>query len=527
MLFARTRLPVTRLAMSTSKRTLTTKTLPTQEEYDVCVIGGGPGGYVSAIKAAQLGLKTVCVESRGTLGGTCLNVGCIPSKALLHSSHLYEEALHDFKQHGIIVDNVSVDMEQMQKSKNEAISGLTQGIEKALFKKYGVDYVKGKGKITGATQVSAELLEGGNQTIEAKNILIATGSEPTPLPPVPVDNDGQKIVDSTGALELKEIPKKMAVVGGGVIGLEMGSVWRRLGTEVHVIEFLDNIIPGTDLEITKAFLRTLKKQGMKFKLKTKVTKSEVLADDGGVKLTTEPSKGGDEKEETYDVVLVSTGRRPYTEGLGLESMGIEMDRLGRVVTDEHFQTNIPSIYAIGDVIDGPMLAHKAEEEGKYSAGCKPVIYIISCSNNSTLPPTVGIAAIEHIAGLGGHINYETIPGVIYTYPEVATVGKTEENLKEEGIEYNKGVFPFQANSRARTVHQADGMVKILSEKETDRIVGIHIVASNAGEMIAEGVLGMEYGASSEDIARTCHAHPTLSEAFKEAAMATYDKPIHF
>lgn len=501
MLFARTRINTSARLLTKSRRALTTATAPTSEEYDVCVIGGGPGGYVSAIKAAQLGLKTVCVESRGTLGGTCLNVGCIPSKALLHSSHLYEEALHDFKQHGIIVDNVSVDMEQMQKSKNEAITGLTQGIEKALFKKYGVDYVKGKGKITGGNQVSAELNEGGNQTITAKNILIATGSEPTPLPPVPVDNEGQKIVDSTGALELKEIPKKMAVVGGGVIGLEMGSVWRRLGTEVHVIEFLDNIIPGTDLEITKTFLRTLKKQGMKFKLKTKVTKSEVLADDAGVKLTTEASAGGKEKEEVYDVVLVSTGRRPYTEGLGLESMGIEMDRLGRVVTDEHFKTNIPSIYAIGDVIDGPMLAHKAEEEG--------------------------IAAIEHIAGLGGHINYETIPGVIYTYPEVATVGKTEENLKEEGVEYNKGVFPFQANSRARTVHQADGMVKILSEKETDRIVGVHIVASNAGEMIAEGVLGMEYGASSEDIARTCHAHPTLSEAFKEAAMATYDKPIHF
>ena len=501
MLFAtRARINTARL-LTKSRRALTTTTTPTSEEYDVCVIGGGPGGYVSAIKAAQLGLKTVCVESRGTLGGTCLNVGCIPSKALLHSSHLYEEALHDFKQHGIIVDNVSVDMEQMQKSKNEAITGLTQGIEKALFKKYGVEYVKGKGKITGANQVSTELNEGGNQTIEAKNILIATGSEPTPLPPVPVDNEGQKIVDSTGALELKEIPKKMAVVGGGVIGLEMGSVWRRLGTEVHVIEFLDNIIPGTDLEITKTFLRTLKKQGMKFKLKTKVTKSEVLTDDAGVKLTTEASAGGKEKEEVYDVVLVSTGRRPFTEGLGLESMGIEMDRLGRVVTDEHFKTNIPSIYAIGDVIDGPMLAHKAEEEG--------------------------IAAIEHIAGLGGHINYETIPGVIYTYPEVATVGKTEENLKEEGVEYNKGVFPFQANSRARTVHQADGMVKILSEKETDRIVGVHIVASNAGEMIAEGVLGMEYGASSEDIARTCHAHPTLSEAFKEAAMATYDKPIHF
>ena len=483
-----------------SARTFVSATNAAGEQYDVCVIGGGPGGYVSAIKAAQLGLKTVCVEGRGTLGGTCLNVGCIPSKALLHSSHLYEEALHGFKQHGINVENVTVDIEQMQKSKNEAISGLTMGIEKALFAKYGVEYVKGYGKITGATQVSAELTEGGNKTIDAKNILIATGSEPTPLPPVPVDNEGMKIVDSTGALEINEIPKKMAVVGGGVIGLEMGSVWRRLGTEVTVVEFLDTIIPGTDQEITKTFLRILKKQGMKFKLKTKVTASEVQPN-GQVKLTMEPSKGGDAKEDEFDVVLVSTGRRPYTKGLGLEDMGIATDKLGRVVVDEHFKTNVPSIFAIGDVIAGPMLAHKAEEEG--------------------------IAAIEHIAGLGGHINYETIPGVIYTHPEVATVGKTEEELKEAGIAYNKGVFPFQANSRARTVHSAEGMVKILSEKETDRIVGVHIVGSNAGEMIAEGVIGMEYGASSEDLARTCHAHPTLSEAFKEAAMATYDKPIHF
>ena len=483
-----------------ARRTFLTASPVSNEEYDVCVIGGGPGGYVSAIKASQLGLKTVCVEGRGSLGGTCLNVGCIPSKALLHSSHLYDEAKHAFKQHGIVVDNVSVDVDQMQASKRQAIEGLTQGIEKALFKKYGVDYVQGWGKITGANQVSTALSEGGNQTIEAKNILIATGSEPTPLPPVPVDNEGLKVVDSTGALEINEIPEKMAVIGGGVIGLEMGSVWRRLGTEVHVIEFLDTIIPGTDEEITKTFLRTLKKQGMKFKLKTKVTSSE-LQDNGKVKLTMEPSKGGDAKEDEFDVVLVSTGRRPYTEGLGLEEMGIAMDKLGRVVVDEHFKTNVGGIFAIGDVIAGPMLAHKAEEEG--------------------------IAAIEHIAGLGGHINYETIPGVIYTHPEVATVGKSEEDLKEDGVAYNKGVFPFQANSRARTVHSADGMVKILSDKETDRILGVHIVGANAGEMIAEGVIGMEYGASSEDIARTCHAHPTLSEAFKEAAMATYDKPIHF
>lgn len=491
---------VSKVARPTTIRAAFSTTGSKLSDYDVCVIGGGPGGYVSAIKAAQLGFKTVCVESRGALGGTCLNVGCIPSKALLHSSHLYEEAVHEFEAHGISFDNVSVDLDKMQQAKQDSIDGLTQGIEKALFKKYGVDYVQGHGKIIGATEVSVALNDGGNSTLTSDNIIIASGSEPTPLPPVPVDNEGLKVVDSTGALNINKIPEKMAVIGGGVIGLEMGSVWRRLGTEVTVIEFLDAIIPGTDKEIVKTFQRSLKKQGMKFKLKTKVTASEVL-DNGKVKLSMEPSKGGDSTEQDFDVVLVSTGRRPFTEGLGLEEMGIEMDSMGRVVVNEHFQSNIPSIYAIGDVIDGPMLAHKAEEEG--------------------------IAAVEFIKGLGGHVNYDAIPGVIYTFPEVATVGKTEEQLKEEGTPYNKGTFPMQANSRARTVKQADGIVKILSHKETDQILGVHIVGSNAGEMIMEGVIAIEYGASSEDIARTCHAHPTLSEAFKEAAMATYDKPIHF
>ena len=398
---------ISRATPKVSLRAAFSSTGSTFSDYEVCIIGGGPGGYVSAIKAAQLGFKTVCIESRGALGGTCLNVGCIPSKALLHSSHLYEEAVHEFESHGIIVDNVRVDLEKMQASKQESIDGLTQGIEKALFKKYGVEYIQGHGKIIGATEISVALNEGGNQTISSDNIIIASGSEPTPLPPVPVDNQGLKVVDSTGALNIDKIPEKMAVIGGGVIGLEMGSVWRRLGSEVTVIEFLDAIIPGTDKEIVKTFHRCLKKQGMKFKMKTKVTGSEVLDNGAGrVKLTMEPSKGGDSKEEEFDVVLVSTGRRPFTEGMGLEEMGIEMDKMGRVVVDDHFRSNIPSIFAIGDVIDGPMLAHKAEEEG--------------------------IAAVEFIKGLGGHVNYDAIPGVIYTFPEVATVGKTEEQLKEEG-----------------------------------------------------------------------------------------------
>lgn len=362
-----------------------------------------------------------------------------------------------------------------------------------------VTYVKGFGKLAGPNTVDVALSAGGSQKIEAKNIIVAVGSEVTPLPTCVVDNAKRRIVDSTGALDLTEIPKKMVVVGGGVIGLEMGSVWRRLGAEVTVVEFLDTITPGMDKEITQAFLKILKKQGIKFLLSTKVTGSKVT--DNGVKLTLEPSAGGAVTEFDADVVLVSTGRRPFTKNIGLEALGIETDKVGRIKVDAHFQTKVPSVFAIGDCIDGPMLAHKAEEEG--------------------------IACVETIAGFAGHVNYDAIPGVVYTYPELATVGQTEEQLIKAGVKYNKGTFPFQANSRARAMLDAEGMVKVLSDKETDRILGMHIIGPNAGEMIAEGVLGMEYGASSEDLARTCHAHPTLSEALKEACMATYDKPIHF
>lgn len=444
-------------------------------------------------------LQTACVESRGTLGGTCLNVGCIPSKALLHSSHLFDHAKKDFGHHGVMVSSVSVDLDKMMDSKSKSVKGLTGGIEH-LFKKYKVDYVKGKGRIAKAGSVEATLLDGsGVKTLSTKNIIIATGSEPTPIPPCPVDNAKGRIVDSTGALSLKAIPKSMVVVGGGVIGLEMGSVWRRLGTEVTVVEFLDRITPSMDVELSANFQKILAKQGMKFKMGTKVASSAVS--DAGVTLSLEPAKGGAKEELAVDVVLVATGRRPYTEGLGLKELGVAQDRLGRVVVDKEFKTNVPGVFAIGDVIDGPMLAHKAEEEG--------------------------IACVENLAGGHGHVNYDAIPGVVYTYPEVATVGKTEEQLKEAGIKYNKGTFPFAANSRARAMLDSEGMVKILSDAASDRILGVHIIGPNAGEMIAEGVLGMEYGASSEDIARTCHAHPTLSEAFKEAAMATYSKPIHF
>ncbi|CAM9421332.1 unnamed protein product, partial [Ectocarpus fasciculatus] len=469
------------------------------EQYDVCVVGGGPGGYVAAIKAAQLGFKTVCIEGRGSLGGTCLNVGCIPSKALLHSSHLFEHANHDFKRHGINIEgSINVDLAAMMGNKGKAVKGLTQGIE-GLFKKNKVDYVKGWGKLAGPNSVSVNLSAGGNQVVEAKNIIIAVGSEVTPLPTCPVDNAGKRIVDSTGALDLGKVPKKMAVVGGGVIGLELGSVWRRLGTEVTVIEFLDTITPTLDKEISTNFKKILAKQGMKFMLGTKVTATDTSGE--SVKLTVEPSKGGDASVVDVDVVLVSTGRRPFTANLGLEDLKIATDKMGRIKVDEHFQTSVKSIFAIGDAIDGPMLAHKAEEEG--------------------------IACVENLAGQAGHVNYNTIPGVVYTYPEVASVGQTEEQLKEAGIKYRKGTFPFMANSRARTTGDADGMVKVLADAETDKILGMHIIGSNAGEMIAEGVLAMEYGAAAEDVARTCHAHPTLSEALKEACMATYDKAIHF
>ncbi len=468
------------------------------DKYDVVDVGGGPGGYVAAIKAAQLGLKTACVEGRGTLGGTCLNVGCIPSKALLHSSHLYEHAQKDFSHHGISLDNLKIDVTKMQANKAKAVKGLTGGIE-MLFRKNKVDYVKGWGKLTGPNSVSVALSAGGNQVLETKNIIIAVGSEPSPLPTCPVDNAGKRVVDSTGALEIDRIPKSLVVVGGGVIGLEMGSVWRRLGTQVTVVEFLDTITPGIDKEVANNFLKILKKQGMNFMLSTKVTASQVT--DSGVKLTVEPSAGGAPSTVEADVVLVSTGRRPFTKNIGLEELGIETDKIGRIKVDGHFQTKYPSVFAIGDAIDGPMLAHKAEEEG--------------------------IACVENIAGFAGHVNYDAIPGVVYTFPEVATVGQTEEQLKKAGVAYNKGTFPFQANSRARCTGDSEGFVKVLSDKETDKILGMHIIGPNAGEMIAEGVLAMEYGAASEDVARTCHAHPTLSEALKEACMAAYDKPIHF
>jgi dihydrolipoamide dehydrogenase len=459
------------------------------------VIGGGPGGYVAAIKAAQLGMKVACVEGRGSLGGTCLNVGCIPSKALLQSTHFYEEARHDFKKHGVLVDNVRFDLPQMMKQKADAVSGLTKGIE-GLFKKNKVQYVQGWGKLKSGTEVAVALNAGGEKVLKTKNVLLATGSEPTPLPGVPFV-DG-KIVDSTGALTLDKVPKEMVVIGAGVIGLEMGSVWGRLGAEVTVVEYLDRIVPSLDADIRRAFQRSLEKQGFKFRLGLKVAGAEVKGDT--VALSVEPAAGGAKETVEADVVLVAVGRRPFSKGLGLEELGIKTQR-GRVVVDSHFRTNVPSVYAIGDLIDGPMLAHKAEEDG--------------------------VAAVETMLGKPGHVNYETVPGIIYTHPEVATVGRTEEQCKEAGIKVKTGKFSFMANSRARAVENTEGMVKMIADAQTDKILGVHIVGPNAGELIPECVLAMEYGACSEDIARSCHGHPTLSEAVKEAAIATaFGKAIH-
>ena len=463
--------------------------------YDVVVIGGGPGGYVAAIRAAQLGMKTACVEKRGALGGTCLNVGCIPSKELLHASHLYEEAQHGFAKLGVTVDGVSLDLEQMMKAKGQVVSGLTKGIE-FLLKKNKVDYVKGAARIASAGQVHVTAGDGGESVLETKNIVIATGSEPMPLAGVEVDEE--TIVTSTGALSLPAVPKHMVLIGGGIIGLEMGVVWQRLGAKVTVVEFLDRIVPGVDLECAKEMQKLLKKQGFAFKLSTKVTKAEHTTE--GVRLTVEPAAGGAAEHLDCDTVLLAIGRRPYTEGLGLEAAGIAVDDRGRIPVDDRFQTVVPGIYAIGDVIPGPMLAHKAEDEG--------------------------VACMEMLAGQHPHVDYNLIPGVVYTHPEIAWVGKGEDQLKAEGRGYKTGKFPFMANSRARAANDADGFVKILADAATDEVLGVHIIGPDAGHLIAEAAIAMEFKASAEDIARTCHAHPTLSEAVKEAALAVDGRAIH-
>ncbi|KAI6101487.1 hypothetical protein EDD16DRAFT_1649425 [Pisolithus croceorrhizus] len=478
-----------------AQRSLATPSGP----YDALIIGGGPGGYVAAIKAAQLGLKTACVEKRGSLGGTCLNVGCIPSKAMLNNSHIYHQTKHDLQRRGIDVSGVSLNLPQMLKSKEQSVTSLTKGIE-MLFKQNKVDYIKGAASFVSPNRVAVKLLDGGETEVEATNIIIATGSEVAPFPGGVIEIDEKQIVSSTGALDLQEVPGKMVVIGGGIIGLEMGSVWSRLGAEVTVVEFLGGIGGvGIDEEVAKQFQKLLAKQGLKFKLNTKVLSAE--KQDGKVSVKTQSAKGDKEETLEADVVLVSVGRRPYTEGLNLEAAGVQLDNKGRVVIDDQLATSAKHIKCIGDVTFGPMLAHKAEEEG--------------------------IAAVEHIKHGHGHVNYNAIPSVVYTHPEVAWVGKTEQDLKAAGVKYNVGKFPFAANSRAKTNLDTEGFVKFLSEKETDRILGVHIIGPNAGEMISEAVLAIEYGASSEDIARTTHAHPTLSEAFKEAAMAAYSKPIHF
>ncbi|CCM06592.1 uncharacterized protein FIBRA_08870 [Fibroporia radiculosa] len=468
------------------------------EPYDAVVIGSGPGGYVAAIKAAQLGLKTACIEKRDTLGGTCLNVGCIPSKAMLNNSHMYHQTQHDLKRRGIDVSDVALNLPQMLKAKEEAVFGLTRGIE-TLFKMNKVDWIKGSASFVSPTRLSVQLNDGSQTEIEAKNVIIATGSEVAPFPGGGIQIDEEQIVSSTGALALQKVPEKMVIIGGGIIGLEMGSVWSRLGAQVTVVEFLGGIGgAGIDEEIAKQFQRILTKQGMKFMLNTKVLSAEKR--DGKVHVKTEAAKGGQETTLDADVVLVSVGRVPVTQGLGLENIGVEVDSKGRIVIDDQFNTSVQGVKCIGDVTFGPMLAHKAEEEG--------------------------IAAVEYIKTGHGHVNYHAIPSVVYTHPEVAWVGKTEQELKKAGIEYKVGKFPFQANSRAKTNFDTEGQVKFIAEKETDRILGVHIIGPNAGEMIGEATLALEYGASSEDVARTTHAHPTLSEAFKEAAMAAYQKPIH-
>ena len=465
------------------------------DSFDLVVIGGGPGGYVCAIRAAQLGLKTACVESRGTLGGTCLNVGCIPSKSLLNLSENFHKAKKDFNNQGIEVEGVKLNIEKMMSNKNKSVQVLTKGVE-FLFKKNKVTYIKGKGVLFSKNDIVVYNND-KKSNYSAKNIVIATGSSVASLPGIEIDE--KNVISSTGALSLNSVPKKLAVIGGGYIGLEMGSVWSRLGSEVTVIEYLDHITPGMDREISTEFKKILTKQGIKFKMSSKVNK--VSSSSSSVSINYTDLKSSKDETLTFDKVLVSVGRKPYTEGLNLTKIGVKKDNKGRIEVNSKLQTSIKNIYAIGDVIKGPMLAHKAEEEG--------------------------IAVAEILAGQAGHVNYDVIPGVIYTSPEVATVGKTEEQLKEDNVSYKVGKFPFLANSRAKVNNETEGFVKILADSKTDKVLGVHIIGPHCGDMIAEMALAMEFGASAEDIARTCHAHPTHTEAIKEAALAVDKRPIHF
>ena len=464
--------------------------------FDLVVIGSGPGGYVCAIRAAQLGLSVAIIEKRPTFGGTCLNVGCIPSKALLHASEMYHEACHGLEKLGIETSKPKLNLVGMMSHKDSVVSANVEGV-KFLLKKNGVTPFIGVGSIASAGEVIVTDDKGSTQNLSAKNIVIATGSEVAGIPGIELEYDGDVIVSSDDAIAFPKTPKRLAVIGGGVIGLELGSVWCRLGSEVTVIEFLPNILGGMDSAVTKNVQRLLKRQGLKFNLSSKVTSVEKKGKKGIV--TYEPVSGGDSTSIEADKVLVATGRRPYTEGLGLESVGVEMDGV-RIATDSNLKTSVDGIYAIGDCVSGPMLAHKAEDEGA--------------------------AVAERLAGHHGHVNYDVIPAVVYTEPEIASVGKTEQELKEAGIEYTTGEFPLTANGRARAMNRTDGFVKFLADAKTDKVLGCHIVASGAGEMIHEVCVLMEFGGSSEDLARTCHAHPTVSETVREAAMATFDKPIH-
>jgi dihydrolipoamide dehydrogenase len=461
-------------------------------QYDVIVIGSGPGGYVCAIRAAQLGFKVACVEKRATLGGTCLNVGCIPSKALLSASEKYEQAKHQFASFGIKIGKLELDLKGMMGHKDKVVEANTKGVE-FLFRKNKIDWIKGEGVITAANEVTVA----GEKHTATKAIIIATGSDVISLPNITIDE--KTIVSSTGAIALDAVPKSMIVIGGGVIGLEMGTVWQRLGADVTVIEYLDRILPGMDNETAKEAQKILTKQGINFKLGTKVV--EAVPGKKGVKVTIEPAAGGDKETLDADVVLVAIGRKAYTDGLGLDAVGVARDERGRVIVDHHFQSNVPGIYAIGDVIAGPMLAHKAEDEG--------------------------VVLAEMLAGQSGHIDYNLVPGVVYSHPEIAAIGQSEEQLKQAGIAYKSGKFPFSANGRARAMGATEGFVKILADATTDKVLGVHIVGPEAGTLIAEAAAVMEFGGSAEDIARTCHAHPTLEEAVKEAALAVDGRAIHF